>query len=138
MPGFFEKFYFWAGSLLIQYQNQLESGKAVDVTSEKSVSSAKFTILISWSLYTFNHFSLSLKWVATLVATTCRNMESRQTAKHYLRYKGKEVREETISFYFQIEYCSGNRILFWELSWKSRNGNKQFQATMSKALAEFF
>ena len=31
MPG---KVYFWAGRLLLKYQNELESGKAVDVTSE--------------------------------------------------------------------------------------------------------
>ena len=42
----FRKVCFWAESLLIWYQNSLEYCKAVD---EALVSSAKFTILISWS-----------------------------------------------------------------------------------------
>ena len=35
MPGFL-KVCFWAGRLLIQYQNGLESGKAVDVCNQES------------------------------------------------------------------------------------------------------
>ena len=75
MPGFFKKFIF--GSTL--------SDKAADVTSEKVGAISKvhyFDFLVS-CLYNLNPLSLSLKWVATVLATTYRNMESRQSAKLY-------------------------------------------------------
>ena len=85
----FWKVYFWAGSLLI-YQNGLEPGKAVDVTSENVL---YFNFWVS-CLYTFNPLPLLLKWVMTLVGTTYRNMESRQSCRttYMMRIKESERR----------------------------------------------
>ena len=71
-------------------------GKAVDVTSKNICVISKvhyFDFLVS-CLYTFNSLSLSLKWVAVLVATTSRNMESGQSCKttHMMKVKGSERR----------------------------------------------
>ena len=95
------KVYLWVGSLLIWYQNGLESDETVDVTSKKVGFISKvhyFDFLLS-CLYTLNPLSLSFKWVVTLVPTTYRNMENRQSAK-LPHGKGKVIREETIYFYF--------------------------------------
>ena len=72
----FWKVHFWIGSLLI-YQNGFESGKAVGFTSENVF---YFNFWVS-RLYTFNPLPSLLKWVTTLVATTYRNMESRQSCR---------------------------------------------------------
>ena len=85
----FWKIYFWAGSLLT-YQNGLESGISVDVTSENVI---YFNFWVS-CLYTFNPLPLLLKWVMTLVGTTYRNMESRQSCRttYMMRIKESERR----------------------------------------------
>ena len=57
------------------HQNGLESGKAVDATSENV---HYFDFWVS-CLYTFNPLSLSLKWVMILVPTIYRNMEKNGT-----------------------------------------------------------
>ena len=61
----FWKVYFWAVSLLM-CQNGLESGKAVDITSEYVLC---FNIWVFY-LCTFNSLPLFLKWAMTLVGTT--------------------------------------------------------------------
>ena len=87
MPEFFEKLIFErAGSLLI-YHNGLESGIAVDVTSENVI---YFNFWVS-CLHTFNPLPL-LKWVMN--GTTYRNMESRQSCRtaYMMRIKESERR----------------------------------------------
>ena len=52
-------------------------------------------------LCTFDPFSLTLKWVMTLVETTYRDKRGeREVLQNYQHDKGKEVRKETIYFYF--------------------------------------
>ena len=59
-----------------------------------------FDFLVS-CLYTFNPLSLSLKWVMILVETTYREKRGeREVLQNYQHHKGKEVRKETIYFYF--------------------------------------
>ena len=77
--------------------------------------SAKFTILISWSpvCTPFNPLSLSLKWVTTFWLQQNRNIQKHgdwAVLQNYLHDEGKGVREETIYFYFWIEYCSAQFI----------------------------
>ena len=68
------------------------------------VSSAKFTILISWStLYTFNSLSLSLKWVSTLVTATYRNMESGQQPKTSYMMKVNGLERRPFIFIFRLD-----------------------------------
>ena len=84
----FWKFNFWARSLM--YQNKLETEKATDVTSENVL---YFSFWVS-CLYTFNPLSSLLKRLMTLVATTYRNMESRQFCRttYMMRIKDSERR----------------------------------------------
>ena len=95
----FWKDYFWAGSLVI-YQNGLESGKAVDVTSENVL---YFNFWVS-CLYTLNPLPSLLKWVVTLIATTYRDMKSRQSCRTTYTMRIKES-ERRPFFIFQMEYC---------------------------------
>ena len=129
----FWKDYFWAGSLVI-YQNGLESGKAVDVTSENVL---YFNFWVS-CLYTFNPLPLLLKWVTTLIGTTYRNMESRQSCRttYMMRIKESE-RRPFFKFLDGILFCTihTRRMKLWQ---KSRNGNKKFHVSVPKALAEFY
>ena len=81
----FWKVYLWARSLLI-YQNGFQSDEAVDFTS---VNVQYFIFWIS-CLYNFNPLSLLLRWVTTLVATTYRNIESRQSCKTTYMTRTKE------------------------------------------------
>ena len=85
----FWKVYFWAGSLVI-YHDGLELGKAIDAKLEN----VHYFDFWASCLYTFNVLSLSLKWVSTLVVTTYRNMESRESCKntYMMRIKGSERR----------------------------------------------
>ena len=129
----FLEIYFWAWSFLI-YQNGLESGKAVDVTSENVL---YFNFWVS-CLYTFNPLPLLLKCVMNMVGTTYRNMESRQSCRttYMMRIKESERRPffkilDGILFYT----IHTKHMKLWQ---KSRNGDKKFQASMSKALAEFY
>ena len=78
------------------------SSKEVDVTSENNHHSKVhyFDFLVS-CLYTFNPLSLSLKWVMMLVETTHREKHrEREVLQNCQHDKGKEIRKETISFYF--------------------------------------
>ena len=116
----FWKVYFWAVSLLI-YQNGLESSKAVDITSEYVL---YFNIWVS-CLCTFNPLPLLLKWVMTLVGTTYRNMESRQSCRTTYMMRIKESGRRTF-----FKFLDG--ILFYtvrtrqmKLWQKSRNGNEK-------------
>ena len=54
-----------------------------------------------------------------------------------IRVKGSERRPFSITFCIEILFCTIH-IRQMKLSWKLRNGNKKFQATMSKALEEFY
>ena len=92
---------FWVVSLLI-YQNELESSKAVDITSEYVL---YFNIWVS-CLCTFNPLPLLLKWVMTLVGTTYRNMESRQSCRttYMMRIKESE-RRPFFKFLDGILFC---------------------------------
>ena len=129
----FWKDYFWAGSLVI-YQNGLESGKAVDVTSENVL---YFNFWVS-CLYTFNPLPLLLKCVMNMVGTTYRNMESRQSCRttYMMRIKESE-RRPFFKFLDGILFCTIHtmRMKLWQ---KSRNGNKKFHVSVPKALAEFY
>ena len=78
----------------------------VDVTSENVCVISKlhcFDFLVSF-LYTFNPLPLSLKWVIALVATTYRNMESRQSCRttYKMIVKGSERRPFIFTFRFNI------------------------------------
>ena len=102
----------------------LESGKAVDVTSEKFGVRSKvqyFDFLVS-CLYTLNPLSLSMKWVATLVATTYTNMESMQSAKlpTWIGWRGQRG-DYLFLFLDWILFCAIH-IMYMKLSWKFRNG----------------
>ena len=134
MSWFFEKFI---------YKLEAFSYIRIGLSLEKHLMSlqAMFTILTFGSpvcIYTFNPLPLSLKWVATLVATTYRNMESRQSYKttHMMRMKESERRPFLLFLDWILSCTIHTRQM--KLSWKSRNGNKKFKATMSKALAEFY
>ena len=111
-------FYFWAGSFLI-YQNGLESGKGVDVSSENVL---YFNFWVS-CLYTFNPLPLLLKWVTTLVGTTWRNMQSRHSRRTTYMMRIKESQKRPFFFNFQTEYCSAR---FIQGRWKcDRNGGME-------------
>ena len=129
----FWEVYFWAGSLPI-YQNGLEFGKAADVTSENVL---YFNFQVS-CVYTFNLLPLLLKYVMTLVGTTNRNMESGQSSRttYMVRIKESE-RRPFFKFSDGILLCTihTSQMELWQ---KSRDGNKKFQASVSKALAEFY
>ena len=66
------------------------------------INKTNYFYFLVFCLYTFNPLSLSLKWVMTLVATTCRNMERGKSCKITNMIR---VRKETIYLHFQIEYC---------------------------------
>ena len=98
MPGCFEKFIFELEAF--SYQNGIECGKAVDVTSKNVCVISKvhyFDFLVS-CLYTFNPLSLSLKWVTVLVATISRNMESGQSCKTIYMMRVKVPSDSVKSF----------------------------------------
>ena len=97
----FWKVYFWAGNLI--YQNGRETGKAVDVTSENVI---YFNFWVS-CLYTFNPLPSLLKWVTVLVATTCRNMDRRQSYRIIYMMKIKESeRRPFFKFLDGIFFCT--------------------------------
>ena len=84
-----------------------------------------FDFLISL-LYNFDPLSLSLKWVMILVATTYRSMASEQTCitTYMMRLNGSERRP--FIFIFRWNIACTIRIRQMKLSWKLRNGNKNF------------
>ena len=86
---FFLKSLNWKPSHKDQYE--LESGKAVDVTSLPN-------------LYTFNTLSLLLESVTILAATTNRNMESGKSCEttYMIRLKGSERRPFIFIFRLNI------------------------------------
>ena len=88
MPEFFGKFIFELEAF--SYQNGFKFGKAVDVVSENVL---YFNFWVT-CLYMFNPLPLLLKWVTTLVGTTYRNIESRQSCRttYMVRIKESERR----------------------------------------------
>ena len=125
----FWKVYFWAWSLLI-YQNGLESGKAVDVTSENVL---YFNFWVS-CLYTFNPLPLLLKWVTTLIGTTYRNMESRQSCRTTYMVRIKESdRIPFFKFLDGILFCTidTRQMKLWQ---KSRNRNKKLLSVLETSV----
>ena len=97
----FWKVYFWAGNLI--YENGRETGKAVDVSSENVIC---FNFWVS-CLYTFNPLPSLLKWVTVLVATTCRNMDRRQSYRIIYMMKIKESeRRPFFKFLDGIFFCT--------------------------------
>ena len=124
----------WKPSHISEYQNGLESGKAVDVTPKNVL---YFNFWFS-CLYTFYLLPSLLKWVMTLIATTYRNMESRQSCRttYMMRIKESE-RRPFFKFLDGILFCTihTRRMKLWQ---KSRNGNKKFHVSVPKALAEFY
>ena len=132
MPEFFKKFIFELEAF--SYIRMSLSGRAVDVTSENVL---YFNFWVS-CLYTFNPLPLLLKWVTTLIGTTYRNMESRQSCRttYMMRIKESE-RRPFFKFLDGILFCTihTRRMKLWQ---KSRNGNKKFHVSVPKALAEFY
>ena len=107
MPGCFEKSIFELEAFSYSIRIGLSLAKQLALPQKMFVSSAKFTILISWSPVC-THVNGGQSW-----------LQQQQT--------------ETLRLNIVL-------IHIWQmkLSWKSRNGNKRFQATLSKALAEFY
>ena len=96
-----------------------------------------FDFLVS-CMYTFNPLSLSLDWMTTLVATTYKNMEAGSPTKLPTWWWSRGQRgDHLFLFSDRILFCTIHTRQI-KLSWKSRNGNKKFQTTMSKALVEFW
>ena len=127
------KVYFWAGSLVTN-QNELQPSKSFDVNSENVF---YFNIWVSYLCF-FNPSPLLSKWMMALVGTTYRNMESRQSCRttYMMRIKESE-RRPFFKFLDGILFCTihTRQMKLWQ---KSRNGDKKFQASVSKALAEFY
>ena len=109
MPGFFEKFIFGLEAFSYSIRTVLSLTKLL--ISPQLVSSAKFTILISWSPVCTPwipcHYHWNGWWPGLQQHTETWRADSLQ---NYLHDKGKGVREETIYFYFYIEYCSAQFI----------------------------
>ena len=140
MPGFL-KVNFWAGGLLLLYQNGLESGKAVDSPQKMFVISKVhyFDFLVS-CLHTFNPLSLSLKSVDDDLDCKCNNIqkhEKREVLQNY-QYKSKGVRRRPFIFNFRLNIVLRDSYQANELFMELRNGNKSFQTNTLKALLEFY
>ena len=114
----------------------LESGKEIDFTLKNVcfISKLQYLDFLVSCLYTFNPLSLSLKWVTILVATTWR-VGSPAKLPTWWRQRGQRGYQLFLALDW-ILFCTIH-IKELKLSWKSRNRNKMFQVTLSKALAEF-
>ena len=131
MPGFL-KVNFWAGGLLLLYQNGLESGKAVDSPQKMFVINKVhyFDFLVS-CLHTFNPLSLSLKSVGDDLGCKCNNIqkhEKREVLQNY-QYKSKGVRRRPFIFNFRLNIVLRDSYqaneLFMEIEeWKQKFPDK--------------
>ena len=121
----FLEIYFWAWSFLI-YQNGLESGKAVDVTSENVL---YFNFWVS-CLYTFNPLPLLLKWVTTLIGRTYRNMESRQSCRTTYMVRIKESERRPFFLFLDGTLLCTIHTRQMKLWQKSRNGNNVLETSV--------
>ena len=90
------KVYFWAGRLFLLYQIMGSCLAMQLISPQKIILISKvhyFDFLVS-CLYTFDPWSLSLKYMMTLVETTERNVERGKSCKitNMIRVKGSERR----------------------------------------------
>ena len=117
----------------------LSLAKQLMSLQKMSVSSAKFTILISWSpvctplIPCHYHWNWCQSWLQQQTETwRVGNPAKLPTWWGYRGQRGKH----SFLFLDWILFCTVH-IRQIKFSWKSRNGNKKFQVTLSKALAEF-
>ena len=109
MLGFFWKVYFWARGLLIldNIRMDLSLVNQLMLSQKLFVSSTKFTILISCSPVCTPLIPVNI--IEMDGDLGCSNIQKHwewTVLQNCLHDEGKGVREETIYFYFQIEYCS--------------------------------
>ena len=91
------------------YQNGLESGKAVNVTSEMFViNKVQYFYLLVSCLYPFNPLSLLLKWVMTLAAATYRNMARGKSCKITSKIRVKGSDRTPFIFIFRLNIVLNN------------------------------
>ena len=111
MPGFFEKFIFRLEAFSFSISMGLSLRKLLMSPQKMLMSSAKFTILISWSpvctpwIPCHYHWNEWWPWFQQHTETWRAG-----SLQNYLYDKGNRVREETIYFKFWIEYCSARFI----------------------------
>ena len=100
MFRFFDKFIFDLVAFSYSIRMTLSLAKQMMSPQKMFVSSEKFTILISCSLYTFNPLSLSLKCVTDSLSCNKKQKHGEKAVlQNYLHDEGKEVGEKTIYFY---------------------------------------
>ena len=107
MSGFFEKFIFGLKAFSFSIRMGLSLTKLLMSPQKKVVSSAKFTILIFRSPVCTTWIPCHYLWNGWRPWLQQHTKTRRAgSIQNYLHDKGKVVREETIYFYFHIEYCS--------------------------------
>ena len=99
MPGFL-KFCFWAERLLIQYQNGLESGKAVNVCNEQS---SLFWFLVCTSLIPCHHH-----WNGRRYWLRRHTEESGQSCKIINMIRVKSLEGRSFIFIFKLNTVLSN------------------------------
>ena len=130
MSGFFEKFIFELEAFSYNIKMGLSLANQLMSPEGTSVSSAKFTILISWSpvctplILCHYHWNGWQLWLQQQTET--------------LRASDLLSERRTLSLFLDWVLFCAIHIRQMKLSWKSRNGNKKFRETMPKALAEFY
>ena len=108
---------FWKAFLAFSYSIRIGLSLAKPLMSpqKKVVSSAKFTILISWSPVSTALFPCHCHWNGWRPWLQNRETWRVGSLQNYLNGERYGVREETIYFCFLIKYCSAR---FMSGSWK--------------------
>ena len=107
MAGFFEKFVFGLEAFSYSIRMGFNLTKLLMSPQKKLVSSAKFTILISWSPVCTPRITCHYHWNGWWPWLQQHTESWRAgSLQKYLHDKSKGVREKTIYFYFRIEHCS--------------------------------
>ena len=99
---------FWKVFLAFSYSIRmgLSLAKLLMSPQKKVVSSAKFTILISWSPVSVPLFPCHFHWNGWRPWLENRETWRVGSLQNYLHDESYGLREETIYFYFLIKYCS--------------------------------
>lgn len=107
MPSSTEKFSFELEAFSCSFKMGLSLTKQSMLPDEVFVSTGKLTILIpQFSVFTLESIVIINEMIEDLVSNAIQKYGEWQVLQNYLDDEGKEVREEIIQFYFQIEYCS--------------------------------
>ena len=141
MSGFFEKFIFELEAFSYNIKMGLSLANQLMSPEETFVSSAKFTILISWSpvctplILCHYHWNGRQLWLQQQTETLRASVPAKLPTSWVF---DRLSERRTLSLFLDwVLFCTIH-IRQMKLLWKSRNGNKKFKETMPKALAEFY